>query len=194
MVAGRATVVGLMRRRLIGGMAAAASMLLLAGPVSAHGDHDARPLARYLVAGPYGVSLWQVYPDAGMAMTPHLIVMVDDTAAPPADVGVIVAVDSRPMEVRPSTTTVDAWETTAGMDEGDVVAVTISAGGQRWSLAPVTVPPPPTSMIPMPELIYTSIFLTAATAWWVLRRTARAWGRPVLRSGTSHLSTGGSTG
>ena len=45
-----------------------------------------------------------------------------------------------------------------------MVAVTVSDGAQAWALAPVVVPPPPTSMLPMQELIYTSIFLTAGTA------------------------------
>ena len=43
-----------MRRRLIGGaLAAALWALLLAAPAWAHGDHDARALARDLRAGPY---------------------------------------------------------------------------------------------------------------------------------------------
>ena len=67
-----------------------------------------------------------------------------------------------------------------GITEGDVVAVAISDGTRVWDLAPVVVPPPPTSMIPMPELIYASIVLTAGTAFWVARRTARAWRRPVV--------------
>ena len=61
-----------------------------------------------------------------------------------------------------------------------VVSVTVSEGTGTWTLDPVVVPPPPTSMLPMTELIYTSILLTAATAWWVVARTARAWRRPTL--------------
>jgi hypothetical protein len=154
--------------------------MALATPASAHGDHDARPLARHLEAGPFLVSLWQVYPDAGTAMTPHLIVVFDSGPAP-GRADVRVAVDSTPMDVLPSTTTPAAWETTAGLSEGDVVAVTVSDGGQTWDLDPVIVPPPPTSLIPMQELIYVSIFLTAGTALWVAGRTARAWRRPALR-------------
>ena len=71
------------------------------------------------------------------------------------------------MEVRPSTTTSNGWETTEGLAEGDVVTVTISDGAQAWDLDPVVVPPPPTSMLPMQELIYASIFLTLGTAFWV---------------------------
>ena len=71
------------RPLLVGALAAVASVLALAAPALAHGDHDARPLARDLAAGPYVVSLWQVYPDAGAAMTPHLIVMFDGGAAAP---------------------------------------------------------------------------------------------------------------
>ena len=96
-------------------------MVALASPVWAHGDHDARPIARYLPAGPYVISLWQVYPDAGAAMTPHLIVMFDgEVAALPAP-GVKVTVNSTPMDVRPSITTSNGWETTDGIAEGDVV-------------------------------------------------------------------------
>jgi hypothetical protein len=171
------------RRLVRGAFVAAAAMAALASPALAHGDHDARPLARHLEAGPFVISLWQVYPDAGDAMTPHLIVMFDGGAAVPAAAHVEVDVNAAPMEVRPSTTTANGWETAEGLDEGDVVSVTISDGGQAWALDPVVVPPPPTSMLPMQELIYTSIFLTLGTAWWVAGRTARAWRRPAVSPG-----------
>ncbi len=172
-----------LRRRLLrGAFVAAVVTLALASPVLAHGDHDARPLARGLTAGPYSISLWQVYPDAGTAMTPHLIVLFDGSAAP-TTAGVSVALNATPMEVRPSATTANGWETTDGVAEGDTVSVTITDGGQAWDLAPVVVPAAPSSMIPMEELIYASIVLTAGTAWWMAGRTVRAWRRPALRSG-----------
>ena len=59
------------------------------------------------------------------------------------------------------------------------MAVTISDGAGEWALSPVVVPAATTSMLPMQELIYVSIALTAGTAWWAARRTARAWRRPV---------------
>jgi hypothetical protein len=96
------------------------------------------------------------------------------------------------MALRPSTTTSNGWETTESVAEGDVVTVTIADGTNTWELEPVVVQPPPTSLIPMTELIYVSIFLTAATAWWVARRTARAWRRPVVApSGASLITEGG---
>ena len=168
-----------MKRSLTAGAFAAALIAALAAPVSAHGDHDARPLARHLPAGPYTVSLWQVYPDAGDAMTPHVIVMFDGGTAP-AEGGVGVDVNAAPMEVRPSATTSNAWETTLGVAEGDVVTVTVSDGTQSWALDPVVVPAPPTSMLPMEQLLYASIVLTAGTAWWVASRTVRAWRRPAV--------------
>ena len=168
------------RRLILGALAAAASVLVLATPVLAHGDHDARPLARDLKAGPFIVSLWQVYSDAGTAMTPHLIVMFDGAASAPPAADVVVTVNAQPMEIRLSTTTSNGLETTAGVAEGDVVTVTVSDGSEAWALEPVVVPPPPTSMLPMPELIYTSIFLTAGTAFWVGGRTARAWRKPAV--------------
>ncbi|HET7831078.1 MAG TPA: hypothetical protein VFL03_16110, partial [Candidatus Limnocylindrales bacterium] len=79
----------------------------------------------------------------------------------------------------PSTTTANAWETTMGLEKDDVVAVTLSDGTQSWDLSEVVVPPPPTAWLPMQELIYVSIALTAGTAWWVAKRTTRAWRRPV---------------
>jgi hypothetical protein len=169
------------RKLFVGAFLAAAWTVALATPALAHGDHDARPLARNVAAGPYAISLWQVYPDFGAAMTPHLIVMFDGHASAPATAGVTVAVNAKPMQIGPSTTTRNGWETTEGIAEGDEVRVTITDGSQAWDLAPVVVPPPPTSMIPMPELIYTSIFLTLGTAVWVAGRTARAWRRPALR-------------
>ena len=171
-----------MKRSLVpGAFLAAASVMALATPVSAHGDHDARPLARDLAAGPYRISLWQVYPDVGAAMTPHLIVVFDGGVALPATIDIRVETNSTAMEVLPSTTTGNGWETTEGLSEGDVVMVTISDGVREWTLDPVVVPPPPTSMLPMQELIYVSMFLTLSTALWVARRTARVWRRPVVR-------------
>ena len=171
-----------MKRRLFAGaFASAALVLVLAGPALAHGDHDARPLARQLQAGPYILSLWQVYPDAGAAMTPHLIVMVDGGAGASTVADVTVNVNSAPMEVVPSRTTSNGWETTQGVGEGDVVTATISDGTQVWALDPIVVPAAPTSMLPMPELIWASIVLTAGAAWWAAGRTARAWRRPAVR-------------
>ena len=158
-------------------LGALGAMLALVAPVWAHGDHDARALARGVQAGPYVISLWQVYPDAGDSMAPLLIVMFDGVSAlPAADVQVLV--DGHEMVVQPSGTTSNGVETTHGVAEGDVVAVTISDAAGTWELQPVVVPPPPTSVIPMPELIYTSIFLTLGTALWLFGRTARAWRRP----------------
>jgi hypothetical protein len=171
-----------MKRLLSGLCIAATSILLSAVPVLAHGDHDARPLARDLKAGPNSISLWQVYPDIGSAMTPHLIVMFDGGPTSPASAVVTVEVNSTPMDVRPSTTTPNGWETTEGVAEGDIVAVTIAEGAETWALDPVVVPPPPTSMLPMEELIYASILLTAGTALWAAGRTTRAWRRPVVTS------------
>ena len=167
-----------MKRLMIGALAAAISTLAFAAPVFAHGDHDARPIARDLRAGSNSISLWQVYPDIGSAMTPHLIVMFDGAAASPAGASVAVEVDSTPMEVHPSKTTSNGWETTDGVAVGDVVTVTITDGTQSWALDPVVVPPAPTSMLPMQELIWVSIAMTAGAAWWAAGRTARAWRRP----------------
>lgn len=165
----------------MGVFAAATATTALVTPAWAHGDHDARPLGRNVEAGPHIISLWLVYPDVGEAMTPHLIVMFDSGAAPAA-ADVSVAVNSTPMEVRPSMTTSNGWETTEGLAEGDVVTVTISDGTQAWDLDPVVVPPAPTSMLPMQELIYASIFLTLGTALWVGGRTARVWRRPAVQT------------
>ena len=169
-------------RLVVGALAAVASMLALATPVWAHGDHDARPLARQLAAGPYRISLWRVYPDSGDSMTPHLIVWFDGVPSPQgADVS--VAVNSTPVKVQPSFTNANAWETTEGVADGDVVTVTISDGTQTWALDSLVVPPAPTSMLPMRQLLYIAIFLTVGTAWWAAGRTARAWRRPAV--GTS---------
>lgn len=170
-----------MRRRFLLAISIAAIVTMApAVPALAHGDHDARPLARHLQAGPYTVSLWQVYPDVGQAMTPLLIVMFDGGPVP-EDVEVSVTVDSAAVGVHPSLTTANGWETMEGLDEGDVVAVTISEGLQAWDLDPIVVPPPPTAMLPMKQMIAFSVFLAAGVAWWVISRTARAWRRPVPR-------------
>jgi hypothetical protein len=169
-----------MRRRFGAGLlAVAAALLVAAAPVAAHGDHDARPLARDREAGPYRVSLWQVYPEAGSTLTPHLIVMLDGLAALPAGVGIEASAAGVPLEIHPSATTPNAWESVEGLAEGAAVVVSLSDGGGSWALDPVVVPSAATSMLPMQELIYVSIALTAGTAWWAATRTARAWRRPV---------------
>ena len=165
-----------------GGIAAAVLVMALVTPASAHGDHDARPVARRLTAGPYVVSLWQVYPDTGVAMKPHLIVMFDDRASAPSEAVVTAAVNSMPMAIGPSITTANGWETMDGIAEGDVVSVSISDGSQVWDLDPVVVPPTPIAMLPMDELLYSSIFLTLATAVWLARRAARAWRTPAVQA------------
>lgn len=170
-------------RVLVGGFAAVVSLLALASPVLAHGDHDARPIARDIPAGPYTISLWQVYADASVSMTPHVIVMVADTTAAPLR-AVQVAINGSEQMVHPSATTARAWETMDGVVTGDTLAVSISDGTDSWALDPVVVPAPPTSFLPMQELLYASIVLTAATGWWVARRTARAWRKPAVSPGS----------
>ena len=150
----------------------------IALPAMAHGDHDARPLLRRAEVGPYTVSLWQVYPDVGSAIIPHLIVMFDD-GMPDEGAVVSVQVGSENVHVMPSMTTTGAWETMSGVEPGDVVSVTISARGESWSLPTVVIPPPLTSVLPMRALIAISIFLATAVAWWAAGRTAQAWRRPI---------------
>ena len=87
---------------LAGVLAAAMSMVALATPVLAHGEADARPIARNLALGPYTVSLWQVDSDSTNAIPSHLIVMFDGTVP---SAGLAVTVNAAPIEVHLSTTT-----------------------------------------------------------------------------------------
>jgi len=153
-----------------------------AAPAAAHGDHDARPLLRGAEAGPYSVSLWQVYPEAGSAMTPHLIVMFDDLAPGP-NTEVSIQVGTDPVEVVPSMTTPGAWETVAGVGTDDQVTVTVSSSTGSWTVPTIVIPPPLTSILPMRLLIAISIFLAAGVAWWAAGRTSRAWRRPLPEHG-----------
>lgn len=167
------------RRPHIASLLVATILLMLpAVPAMAHGDHDARPLLRKAEAGPYLVSLWQVYPDVGSAMLPHLIVTFDvapDGSAPVPS----VEVGEETLHVMPSTTTPGAWETMVGLETDDLLSVTISDPDGSWTLPTVRVPPPLTSLLPMRALIMISIFLATAVAWWAAGRTARAWRRPL---------------
>jgi hypothetical protein len=165
--------------RSIRALVVVAWMLALASPALAHGDMDAHPLARDLRAGPYIVSLWQVYPDSGM--DPHLIVMVDPGASGAPVTDVSVAVDSSPKTVVRSTTNAKGWEAAGGVVKGDVVSIAFTDGTQVWRLDPIVVGQMTTSLLPMQPLIYISSALTAVTALWVASRTFRAWRRP-LRS------------
>jgi hypothetical protein len=157
---------------------AVAVVLTLPMPASAHGDHDARPLLKNADIGPYTVSLWQVYPDAGSEMLPLVVVMFDEAALGPGAT-ISVEVNGEDVNVAPSLTTSGAWETTAGLDTDDVVTVRINDGAESWSTPSVVIPPPLTSMLPMRALIAISIFLATAVAWWIGGRAAQAWRRPI---------------
>jgi hypothetical protein len=169
-------------RLILGAVVVLVWLLATAAPASAHGDHDARPLLRGVEAGPYSVSLWQVYPEAGSAMTPHLIVMFDGLAPGP-DTEVMVQLGSTAVVVIPSMTTPGAWETVAGVGTDDRVTVTVSSSEGSWTLPTIVIPPPLTSILPMRLLIAVSIFLATAVAWWAAGRTARAWRRPLTQPG-----------
>lgn len=173
----------MLRRRLAGILAGAGIALAVAVPAFAHGDHDARALARSLEAGPYRISLWQVWPDAGSAMEPVVIVLFDGLASVPAGIEVEVQVNGVPVTAGPSTTTPNGWETHAGVGAADVVTVSIADGPSVWHLGAVVVPVPPTSMLPMRELLIATIVLTAIAAVWVLARTRRAWRWPAYCAG-----------
>ena len=153
-------------------------VMALALPAMAHGDHDARPLLRRAEVGPYTVSLWQVYPDVGSAIIPHLIVMFDD-GIPDEGTVVSVQVGGESVHVMPSMTSPGAWETMTGVEPDDVVSVTITERDGAWSAPTVVIPPPLASIFPMRALIAISIFLATAVAWWVGGRTAQAWRRPI---------------
>ncbi|HEX2403887.1 MAG TPA: hypothetical protein VHM29_04215 [Acidimicrobiia bacterium] len=152
-------------------------LMTLALPALAHGDHDARPLLRDAELGPYSVSLWQVYPDAGSVMTPLLIVMFDE-GTPKPETAISVEIGAEAVDIVPSMTSPGAWETTTGVDADDLVTVTVSEDGESWSTPIIMIPPPLTSMFPMRALIAISIFLATAVAWWIGGRTAQAWRRP----------------
>ena len=170
-----------MRRSLwAGALAAVAMAVTMAGPVLAHGDHDARPLVRNVSVGPYTISLWQVYADSATAMTPHLIVMFDDGPAAAAEARVEVSVNGAPVHTMPSATTRNGWETMDGTSTNDVVQVAITKGDASWTMDPLTIPPPPMSVLPVQELLWASIFLTFATIVWLGRRATRAWRRPAV--------------
>ena len=52
-------------------------VLLLAfapSPASAHGENDARAIAKGLAVGPYEISVWQVIGDHDSAMSSHVVV------------------------------------------------------------------------------------------------------------------------
>jgi hypothetical protein len=172
-----------MRRRLIrAALAAVAASLTLVTPVLAHGDADARALARDLKAGPYVISLWQVWLDAGPLIGPHLIVMFDGGPDVSTVANVGVSVNESPLTVVRSTTTRLGWETTQGVAEGETVGISVSNGTQTWKAQPVLVTPPPTAMLPMRELIIAGIIFTIGSVCWLIGRTARAWRKPARQT------------
>jgi hypothetical protein len=163
-----------------GAIAALVATIAIATPVLAHGDHDAQPLGRGLTSGPFTISLWQLSVDNGTVVTPHVIVMFDNGTSTRAT-AVTVAVNSQPMDARPSATTPNGWETMQGVTEGEQLAVTVSDGSTTWAFDPVVVPPPPGSGLPIKEVVIASMLLTLRVIWWVVARTARVWRNPAGR-------------
>jgi hypothetical protein len=153
-------------------------ILALPLPALAHGDHDARALVKGADVGPYTISLWQVYPDAGSEMLPLVVAMFDEAPLGPGAT-LAVEVNGEHVNIAPSLTSAGAWETTSGLATDDSVRVSISEGGETWTTPTVVIPPPLTSMFPMRGLIAVSIFLASAVAWWIGGRTAQAWRRPI---------------
>jgi hypothetical protein len=173
-------------------VSAVLSVMALSSPVLAHGGDDAQAVARNLPAGPYNISLWQVDAPSGATYAPHVIVMFDGGAPAPMS-GVVVYANGSAMDTYRSTTTPNSWETTQGVVEGEALSVSISDGVTVRQVGPVVVPAPPTSMLPMREVVLAFILLTAATLWWMAARAARGRRRPApkpIACVTTNLSEG----
>lgn len=162
---------------------------LLASPVSAHGENDARPIARDLAVGPYVVSLWQVIGDHGSGMSAHVIVDFQ-TDAPGEDDSVLLAVDGSAhavLEASSSPTLEGVWLTSGSVDFGDEVRVGVGTGGREaWSEA-VSVPSPPSDALPMGLIISGAALFTILVVMWLARRFRRAW-RRTPRTQVAHES------
>ena len=150
---------------------------LTTSPASAHGENDARSIARDVPVGPYTASVWQVIGDHGTTSSAHVVVDFG-TETPSAQDSVVVAVgapETSLLPATPSLTSDGVWQTTGAVEFGDVIQVGVATDSGHWWTQSFTVPQPPGGSMPMRVLIGMTVIISAVAIVWLGRRARRAW-------------------
>ena len=148
-------------------------------PASAHGENDARAIARDVAIGPYTASVWQVIGDHGTTSSAHVVVDFGTQAPTPQD-SIVVAIVAPAPDTLPaslSSASDGTWQTNGAVEFGDVIQVGVAADSGEWWSQSLTVPHPPGGSTPMRVLMGLTVALSVVAIVWLGRRTKRAWRR-----------------
>lgn len=162
-------------------MLVAATAMWLAAPLAsaeAHGENDARLIVRGAQIGPYTVSLWNVLGDASSDLPAHIIVMTEGVSFSDESV-VVVDAGGQNLAATPSATIDGAWETITGIEPGTDITLRVADAGGHWTSQSFAIPHPLEPNAFSRIIASFAVFVTTAAAYWLLRRTAQVWRRPV---------------
>jgi hypothetical protein len=160
-------------------------VLLLAfapSPASAHGENDARAIAKDVTVGPYEISVWQVIGDHDSAVSSHVVVDFGTTGVAPGET-LLVAVESarRSSLVASQANRTDGmWQTAGAVGFGDVIRIRISDDAGEWRSQSLTVPQPPRQTLVVKAMFALTIFFSTVAALWLGQRARRVWSRPLI--------------
>ena len=160
---------------------------LTTSPATAHGENDARPIARDVAVGPYSASVWQVIGDHGATSSAHVVVYFGDDMPGSRD-SVIVTVDvpnPANLPASPRSPSDGMWQTDGAVAFGDVIRVGVATDSGEWWSQPLTVPRPPGGSTPMRVLIGITVILSTFAIVWLGCRARRAWRRQTPASTVS---------
>ncbi len=157
----------------------AALWSLMVAPAAAHGENDARSIARDAQLGPYAFTLWQVIGDHGAQRSAHVVVDFGDHA-PAKGTSLIVAVDSAatPLVATRSGDVPGMWQTAGAVGFGDVIRVGLVDGDTQWWSSPFEVPQPPGETLVGKAAFSLALFASTLVLVWMGRRTRQVWSRP----------------
>lgn len=160
---------------------------LTTSPASAHGENDARAIARDVAIGPYTASVWQVIGDHGTTSSAHVVVDFDAETPISTDsiVVAIVAPTQDTLAASPRSASDGTWQTSGEVAFGDVIQIGVVANSSEWWSLSLTVPHPPGGSTPMRVLMGLTMVLSIVAIVWLGRRARRAWRREAPASMTT---------
>ncbi len=152
-------------------------MVVLSSPAWAHGENDARPIARDVQTGPYVATLWQVIGDHGSSLSSHLVVSFGEHSPTAGDVVVIEVGGAAGGTLEASPTSATQWSTAATAEFGADVRIGVSTESGAWWSQSTTVPRPPSALLPMRALMAVFAFVSTLVIAWLGKRARRAWAK-----------------
>ncbi len=161
-------------------VALAATWVLLPVPALAHGENDARPIARNEAVGPYRITLWQVIGDHGSDLSAHVVVDFGDVEPAEGETVLVdVEADADLALTASRSEAVDGmWQTANAVGFGDVIRVGVAGEHGQWWSSDFTVPPPPGETFLAKVAFALVVFVSTVILLWMTRRARHVWARP----------------